>query len=124
MEPHPSARPPLAAPTLVAFTIFALLSVGGCSLPAPTAYHIDAGLKVDSPRFTQVMGNLLGPPLMPGNACVTYENGDQIFPAMLDAVRSAKQTITFESFIYWSGATGQQFTDALAERRGPGCAFI
>jgi cardiolipin synthase len=43
-------------------------------------------------------------------------NGDQIFPAMLEAIRAAKKTITFETYVYWRGDIGKQFTDALCER--------
>jgi len=66
------------------------------------------------------MGNLLGPPLLPGNSCQTLLNGTQIFPAMLDAIHSAKKSITFETFIYWSGSIGQEFTDALSDRARAG----
>src|SRR6185436_8221941 len=34
----------------------------------------------------------------------------------LAAIRSAKQTITFETYIYWSGEVGKHFCDALCER--------
>ena len=49
-----------------------------------------------------------------------FLNGDQIFPAMLASIRSAKQTVDFESYIYWSGDIGHQFADALAERARAG----
>ncbi|HWS79364.1 MAG TPA: phospholipase D-like domain-containing protein, partial [Thermomonas sp.] len=48
------------------------------------------------------------------------ENGDEIFPAMLEAIASAQKTITFETYIYWSGEVGQKFADALAERARAG----
>jgi cardiolipin synthase len=35
---------------------------------------------------------------------------------MLGAIRSARQSITFETFVYWSGRTGKAFADALADR--------
>ena len=47
-------------------------------------------------------------------------NGDEIFPAMLQAIRGAKKTITFETFIYWSGSIGREFAEALAERARAG----
>ncbi|HET9485547.1 MAG TPA: phospholipase D-like domain-containing protein, partial [Xanthomonadales bacterium] len=40
--------------------------------------------------------------------------------AMLEAIRGAQQTITFETYIYWSGEVGQQFADAIAERARAG----
>ncbi|HET7731107.1 MAG TPA: hypothetical protein VFK48_13850, partial [Usitatibacter sp.] len=58
---------------------------------------------VADPQFLRTMGALLGPPLEAGNRAETLLNGDQIFPAMLSAIRAAKRTITFETYIYWSG---------------------
>jgi cardiolipin synthase len=66
------------------------------------------------------MGVLLGPPLVGGNRIETLRNGDEIFPAMLEAIRGAKQTVTFETYIYWSGTVGKEFGDALAERARAG----
>ncbi|WP_345785950.1 cardiolipin synthase [Gemmatimonas sp.] len=71
-------------------------------------------------QFRRAMGSLLGPALVDGNHVVPLVNGEQIFPAMLEAIRTAKHTITFETFIYWSGDIGHQFADALAERAANG----
>lgn len=75
---------------------------------------------VDDPQFERSMGVLLGPPLVPGNKVTTLLNGDQIFPSMLEAIRSAKQSITFETYIYWSGEIGKAFAQALSERAKAG----
>ncbi|HUQ27283.1 MAG TPA: phospholipase D-like domain-containing protein [Usitatibacter sp.] len=72
------------------------------------------------PQFQRAMGVLLGPALVEGNRVDTLLNGDQIFPAMLEAIRGAKKTITFETYIYWSGDIGRQFADALCERARAG----
>lgn len=47
-------------------------------------------------------------------------NGAQFFPAMLEAIENAEQTIEFETFIYWQGTIAQVFANALAAaaRRG------
>jgi cardiolipin synthase len=66
--------------------------------------------------FRRAMGNLLGPPLVGGNRVTVLRNGDEIFPSMLEAIRGAKETITFENYIYWSGQVGHEFSVALAER--------
>ena len=39
---------------------------------------------------------------------------------MLEAIRSAKSTITFETYIYWAAEIGKQFADALSERARAG----
>lgn len=68
------------------------------------------------PQLKREMGTLLGPSIVAGNQVVALENGDEIFPAMLAAIRAAKRTITFETYIYWSGEVGEQFAAALIER--------
>jgi cardiolipin synthase len=75
---------------------------------------------VSDPPFLRSMGSLLGPPLVDGNAVRELVNGDRIFPAMLEAIRAAKRTISFETFIYWSGTIGREFAEALAERAAAG----
>ncbi|HJU75674.1 MAG TPA: phospholipase D-like domain-containing protein [Gemmatimonadaceae bacterium] len=83
-------------------------------------YELAEEDRVGSPQFARDMGNLLGPPLVAGNRLTTLRNGDAIFPAMLEAIRSAQKSITFETFIYWSGEIGEEFADALAERSRAG----
>ena len=74
----------------------------------------------EDPQFSRTMGTLLGTGILDGNRVDVLLNGDEIFPAMLQAIRSAKTTITFETFIYWSGSIGSEFTNALAERARAG----
>ena len=68
------------------------------------------------------MGLLLGPPVISGNRFEMLLNGDHIFPSMLEAIRSARRTITFETFIYWSGEIGEQIARALADKAREGVA--
>src|SRR5688572_2837278 len=81
---------------------------------------LDSPYGIDNPQFERSMSTLLGPPLTTGNQVDTLLNGDQIFPAMLEAIRSARRTITFETYIYWSGNVGKAFADALSERARSG----
>ena len=75
---------------------------------------------VDDPQFQRELGTLLGPPILGGNRVVNLENGVDIFPAMLEAIRGAKRTIDFETYIYWSGEIGREFVEALSERARAG----
>lgn len=72
------------------------------------------------PQFRRAIGALLGPALVGGNRAQELLNGDQIFPDMLKAIRSAQHSITFETYIYWSGTIGREFADALSERAKAG----
>ncbi|HEX4882495.1 MAG TPA: cardiolipin synthase [Casimicrobiaceae bacterium] len=73
-----------------------------------------------SPQMQRVLGALLGPPIVPGNRVDVLLNGEEIFPSMLEAIRSARRTITFETYIYWSGDVGRAFAEALSERARAG----
>lgn len=75
---------------------------------------------VDDPQFLRSMGLMMGPAIVDGNKATELINGDAIFPAMLQAIRSAKKTVLFETYIYWSGEVGNQFAEALAERARAG----
>jgi cardiolipin synthase len=75
---------------------------------------------VDDPQFRRSMGLMLGPAIVDGNAATELLNGDQIFPSMLQAIRAAKKTVLFETYIYWSGKIGDEFADALSERARAG----
>jgi cardiolipin synthase len=74
----------------------------------------------DDPQFMRSMGVLLGPPILGGNRYEELLNGDRIFPPMLAAIRGARRSINFETYIYWSGDIGKAFADALAERARAG----
>ncbi len=82
--------------------------------------HIERLYALEDPRFVHELGVLLGPAFVEGNRHTVLRNGDEIFPAMLAAIRSGRTSINFETYIYWSGAIGREFADALAERSRQG----
>jgi cardiolipin synthase len=73
-----------------------------------------------SPEFRSSAGALLGPDFVAGNNLTTLVNGAQIFPAMLNAIRAARHSINFETYIFSDGQVGREFTEALAERARAG----
>jgi cardiolipin synthase A/B len=106
----------LAAATM---TIVALNFVGSEKrIERRITHHVG----VADPGFTRELGLLLGPPIVGGNRVDHFENGAQIFPAMLAAIRDARRSINFETYIYWSGRIGREFAAALAERARAGVA--
>ena len=76
--------------------------------------------EISDPAFRREMSVMLGPTILAGNRVQPLQDGDEIFPAMLAAIRAAETSITFETYIYWSGEIGKEFTDALAERAQAG----
>jgi cardiolipin synthase len=83
---------------------------------------LEHGHAIGDAQFQRELGTLLGPPILSGNRVVNLENGAEIFPAMLAAIREAKRTIDFETYIYWSGEIGREFVQALSERSRAGVA--
>jgi cardiolipin synthase len=76
--------------------------------------------EIDDPQFRRELGALLGPAIIDGNTVDDLENGVEIFPAMLEAIAGAQRSITFETYIYWSGDIGDRFVEALSERARAG----
>jgi cardiolipin synthase len=50
------------------------------------------------PQFRREMSVLLGPSIAAGNQVVALQNGEEIFPAMLEAIRGARTSITLDHF--------------------------
>lgn len=96
-----------------AFTVIALNLVAG---EAQIERRLEHRYGIDDPQFRRELGVLLGPPVLEGNSVVNLENGVEIFPAMLAAVKVARHNINFETYIYWSGDIGREFAEALSER--------
>ena len=69
--------------------------------------------------FRRALGILLGPPLVSGNRIHSLVNGEQIYAAMINAIRTAQTNITFETFVFRDGI-GATFVNELASaaRRG------
>jgi cardiolipin synthase len=104
------------ATALVLTLIIVNLSLGEKKIERQLPRHYGSG----DAQFQYEMGTLLGPPIIDGNRTQTLVNGVQIFPSMLEAIAAARQTITFESYIYWSGDIGKKFADALSDRAKAG----
>lgn len=67
-------------------------------------------------RLRRRLERLIGIAATEGNRLVPLRNGDEIFSAMLDAIRHAEHTVDMMTFVYWRGDIAQEFADALAER--------
>lgn len=79
-------------------------------------YHIEATLDLQGDHVIQVLESTLLTTMTRGNKVAVFTNGEQFYPAMLDAIRSAQETINLECYIFKSGRIGQQFVDALSDR--------
>jgi cardiolipin synthase len=70
--------------------------------------------------LARVVGEVVAKPLLAGNRVEPLLNGDETYPAMLDAIRNAKQTVSFLTYIFDRDEIGLEFAKAFGEatRRG------
>ena len=87
---------------------------------ASRGFSLDEPPAPGSPDFARLVEALTVAPLREGNRVTVLKNGCEIFPAMLDAIRAAEQTVDFATYVYWTGSIAPEFADALAERAKAG----
>ena len=109
--------------TAIVTLIAAALAMNFATPEKKLERKIEHRYPVADPQFRREMGVMLGPAILGGNRVRDLQNGKEIFPAMLAAIRSAQKTITFETYIYWSGEIGEKMSQALAERARAGVRF-
>jgi cardiolipin synthase len=70
--------------------------------------------------LARVVGGVVKRPLLPGNRIEPLINGDEAFPAMLEAIQQARQTVSFCTYIFDRDEVGVAFARAFGEatRRG------
>ncbi len=113
-------RWPLVLAAIGAAAFVTLLVANFALGDKPVDHVVPTLYGTDDDQFLRTIGTMLGSPIVPGNRVEVLVNGDRIFPAMLDALRAARSTITFEMYIYWSGSVGKAFADVLSERARAG----
>jgi len=116
----PRKRVIWVAGSIIATLLATLIVVNLIPAQKRIEHRIERRYETGSPDYYRALGVLLGPPVVAGNRIDAYQNGDEIFPAMLEAIRGARKTVDFESYIYWSGEVGRAFADALSQRAKAG----
>lgn len=86
----------------------------------PAVYALEPDFDTNSKEFRITMAGATGMPLLDGNRVRIYNNGDEFYPAMLEAIESATHSITMEQYIFWDGQVGRRFAEAFAEKAREG----
>ena len=96
--------------------------IGALFLPDwPTPdYRLGFDADPGSEAFLRLAAGFLNVPLLRGGTAELLQNGDEFYPAMLEAIRGAKDTVNFEVYIFESDATGREFIEAFKERARAG----
>jgi cardiolipin synthase len=83
-------------------------------------YYIESNIDATSDHFSHVLESICQTHLEPGNRVDVLTNGDTFYPAMLEAIRAARETVNMEAYIFKPGVIGDQFIEALCERAKAG----
>ena len=73
-----------------------------------------------SDRFVEWTSTYLNSPIFQGGEVTLLQNGDAFYPAMLDAIRKAEDTVNFEVYIFEPDEIGRLFMDAFKDRARAG----
>lgn len=69
----------------------------------------------DLEQLAHLVERVVGAPLVDHNSVEPLVDGDEAYPAMLEAIGSARRTLSFSTYIFDHDETGKRFRDALAE---------
>jgi len=91
-----------------------LASGAGCARQE-TVLHLPA-LDVGKPTFAATLAAYAGTGVVRGNRIEVLLNGDEIFPAKLRIIKSARKTINYAQYVWEKGQPSEEIANALAER--------
>ena len=86
----------------------------------PPVYGLDHEFDIESAEFLHTVSGATGMVFVAGNKIELMNNGDEFYPAMLEAVDRAEWSVTIEAYIYWAGDIGLRFARALERRAKAG----
>jgi cardiolipin synthase A/B len=92
----------------------ALLLFSGCASLTPI--NDMPNIVLGEPSFYPTLAAHTDASIIAGNRVELLFNGDQIFPAMLQAIRGARKSITYAQYLYEDGAIAYEIAEAFAER--------
>lgn len=72
------------------------------------------------PSLREGLASILGTDFESGNEITVLRNGQQIFPAMLEAIAGARESVDLLTFIYWKGEIAGRFAETLAKKAEEG----
>ena len=96
--------------------------IGALFLPDWPSDDFTLGFEADagSDKFVEWAAMFLNSTIFRGGQATILQNGDAFFPAMLEAVRGATDSVNFEVYIFEPDELGRQFMDAFKDRARAG----
>ena len=83
-------------------------------------YRLRGEVDVGEPSFLRAAEAITGAPVSYGNDAELLINGDRIFPAYLEAIRTAEETVNLLTYAYWRGDIAVEVADTLCEKASAG----
>jgi cardiolipin synthase A/B len=80
----------------------------------PKTLRVESQVAATDARFPEYVASLLGTPVHIGDQYTVLHNGDEFYPAMLEAIDKAKRRISFETYVFKDGEIGDRTVEALA----------
>ncbi|MDQ2891405.1 MAG: phospholipase D-like domain-containing protein [Gemmatimonadota bacterium] len=74
----------------------------------------------DPNAFLRALHGACGEPPSEGNNATLFQNGDEIFPAMISAIESARETVHFSTYVYWKGTVAERFAKLFCDTANRG----
>ncbi|MGH7322802.1 MAG: phospholipase D-like domain-containing protein [Candidatus Rokuibacteriota bacterium] len=99
---------------LILLVAAGMLSATACARVRP--HVLLPSMVLGEPSFYPTLEAYAQAPIVGGNRIDLLLNGEQIFPAMLAAIRAARTTITYAQYSYGDGPVARDIAQALAER--------
>ena len=90
------------------------------SLNRPPHYTLTSCPEPGSDEFMMALAGVVNAPMMEGGTARLLNNGVEIFPALIEAIRGAERTIDFMVYIWHDGDASDRLVDALEERAKAG----
>jgi cardiolipin synthase len=102
--------------TVGVLMVVTLLGLASSACARVQSHYALPDLAMGDPAFGPTIEAYTTTRVAGGNTVDLLLNGDEIFPAILDAIRSARSTITYAQYFYEQGEMPEQIAAALAER--------
>ena len=83
-------------------------------------YELVGGVEVSSPDFMRASEALTVAPVTEGNEAELLINGDRIFPAIIETIEAARETLNLETYVYWRGDISRDIARAVCARAEAG----
>jgi cardiolipin synthase len=107
----------LAAIAAISISLLFLLLV---ALRVSVRYKLEEPGRLADPCFVHTIEGLTNSPRRAAKNIRLYGDVPEIYDELIAAIQSATISVTFETYLFWSGKTADRFTEALAERARAG----